>query len=331
MNVLLLGASGFVGSVVLKKLLEAENVSITCVTRDIANKDIYSNSRLFWVELDLLDAEADISSLILNSDIIINCVGELNSFEMMREVNFELVKRIVDLLLETQKNTHFIQLSSVGCYGAITRYRGKQMVINEGSEERPIGEYEQTKTLADNYIKEKITNLVENVTFTIIRPTNVFGENMKSDALRSLASFVKQGKFFYIRDRKSISTYVHVLDVASLILLCANNQEHSKNEVFIASDDSLQVNIINAFVAYFKVKKPNVVVPEFMIRVLSSIIIKVFPGLPLTQARIDSLASRVSFSNDKAKSKLGFCPEFPLETNVNGLLDLWRIKDSRKY
>jgi len=329
MNILLLGASGFVGNVVLEKLLEVENLSITCVTRDIANKN-YSNARLCWVELDLLDAESVLSDLLLNNDVVINCVGELNNIEMMREVNFNLVKRIVDLLLKMPKKTRFIQLSSVGCYGAITRYRGKQVVITEASEEQPIGEYEQTKTLADDYIREKITNNTENVEFTIIRPTNVFGENMKSDALRNLAKMVKQGKFFYIRDRKNISTYVHVFDVANLILLCVNNKGRSKNEVFIASDDSLQVNLINSFVAYFKVKKPNVVVPEFMIRVLSSIIIKVFPGLPLTQARIDSLASRVSFSNDKAKSKLGFCPEFPLETNLNGLLDLWCIKDSRK-
>jgi nucleoside-diphosphate-sugar epimerase len=329
MYILLLGASGFVGSVVLKKLLEIGNVSITCATRNIVDKN-YSNARLHWVELDLLDTEFPLSKLVLNVDVVINCVGELNSLEMMREVNFEVVKRIVDILLKMPKKTHFIQLSSVGCYGAITRYRGKQAVITEVSEEQPVGEYEQTKTLADDYIREKITNNTENVDFTIVRPSNVFGENMKSDALRNLAKTVKQGKFFYIRDRKSIATYVHVFDVANLILLCVNNKKDSKNEIFIASDDSLQVNLIHTFVAYFKVKKPSLVVPEFIIRVLGSIIIKVLPQFPLTQARIDSLASRVSFSNDKAKSKLGFCPEFPLEKNLNGLLDLWRIKDSRK-
>jgi len=264
------------------------------------HKKKHSDTRLFWVELDLLDPEADIASLILSSDVVINCVGELNNSKMMREVNFELVKRIVDPLLTTQKKMHLIQLSSVGCYGAIARYRGKRVVINEASEERPIGEYEHTKTLADDYIREKITNYTNNIGFTIIRPTNVFGDNMKSDALRGLAGAVKKGRFFYIRDRKSVSTYVHVCDVASLILLCINNQEHSKNEVFIAADDSLQVNVINAFAVYFKVKKPQVVIPEFVVRVLSFIALKVSPS-------------------------------FPLETNVNSLLDFWRIEDGRKY
>lgn len=325
MNILLFGASGFVGSVILQKLLEIEDYNITCVTRDLEKKHIHANSSLCWIQLELLDSGSVLSDNLLNNDVVINCVGELDNLEMMREVNFELVKRLVDFLLNKEKKTHFIQLSSVGCYGAITRYHGKEIIINETSEEYPAGEYEQTKTLADNYIRENITDHTESIQFTIVRPTNVFGVNMKSDALRNLADVVKKGKFFYIRGKKNICTYVHVFDLAEFILLCVDNQAQSKNQVFIVSDDSYQTSLINTFAIYFGAKKPNLVIPEFITRVLSAIIILVFPQFPLTQSRIDSLASKVRFSNSKAKVKLGFDPKFRLKSTINGLLDVWNI------
>lgn len=335
MNIVLLGASGFVGGAVLHRLLKIEGVNITCTTRTLAGKNTLSHSRLHWVELDLLDlldlrdpstSTTSLKALLLQSDVVINCVGELTDLTKMHDVNVKLVKRLVDWLLQAQKKTHLIQLSSVGCYGAVTHYRGKKVTISETSKERPIGEYEQTKTEADNYIRENIPRSAaeqSGLMYTLIRPTNVFGDTMRSDALKGLAGAVASAKFFYIGHKNSLSTYVNVDDVAQLIELCIYKQAQAKNQTFIVSDDTPQQNVINAFADYFKVTRPRWVAPEWVIRALSSVIIKCIPSFPLTSSRIDSLTSQVAFSNAKAKSVLGFEAKKSLDKQANTLLDHW--------
>ena len=60
------------------------------------------------------------------------------------------------IILNELKMPHkrLIQISSVGCYGATTRFKGLSHIVTEHEIEKPVGLYEETKTKADDYIRK---------------------------------------------------------------------------------------------------------------------------------------------------------------------------------
>jgi nucleoside-diphosphate-sugar epimerase len=246
---------------------------------------------------------------------------------MMQDVNFKLVKRIVDLLLKIQKKTRFIQLSSVGCYGATTRFVGLGHIVTEQAVEKPIGLYEETKTKADDYIRGVLGKNNEGASYTILRPTNVFGASMKSKAILNIALMVKKGRFFYISDKSAVSTYVHVDDVAQSVRLVVEKMPASHNQTYIVSDDCNQREFIETLADALAVKQPRLVVPLVFITFGMFLGQKLSNNFPLTLSRVNSLTSKVSFSNKKIQ-ELGFKPLFSVYKKevVNPILKAWSLK-----
>ena len=326
MKILLLGAYGFIGSSILKVLSEVEDYTVTCITRkqihNVVNKD-----NINWVQLDLLSNKCGLMEVIREADIVINAIGELEKSTMMESANFNLVKVIVDLMLKSkQHRKRLIQMSSVGCYGALDHFKGKNILVTEDDAEYPIGLYEETKTKADTYIKENLS-FSDHCTYTILRPTNVFGSEMKSKAILSLALMIKKSRFFYISDRLAISTYVHVKDVAQAVKVICEELVESSNQTYIVSDDCPQKMLIDTLADSFSVKSPKMVVPLIFVKLGMYLGQNFASSFPLTKSKINSLTSKVSFSNEKLV-QLGFKPQFSIYNKkvINSILKDWALK-----
>lgn len=323
-NILLLGANGFIGSAILNVLSNNKEFNISCVTRHRTNFDIYSNVN--WVQLDLFSNKNRLQELINVSDIIINTIGELNNPVLMARTNFELVREVVDFMLSSKDKKRLIQMSSVGCYGAIKRFKGQKITINEEESDYPIGLYEETKTEADTYIKKSFAGS-EFCSYTILRPTNVFGPRMKSKAIFSLASIVKSRLFFYISDRYAVSTFVHVEDVAQAVGCVCNQLELSSNQTYIVSDDCLQQVFIEALAYSLKINKPIMVLPLGVVKLAIFFCQKISSNFPLSENKVRSLTSKIAFSNRKLV-ELGYKPEFSIYNSevMDSILKSWSLK-----
>ena len=326
MKILLLGANGFIGSSILKVLSEVEGLAVTCTTRkqihNVADKD-----NVNWVQLDVLLNKIRLKSIISETDIVINAVGELDKYTLMESINFNLVKEIVDLMFKSKESRkRLIQMSSVGCYGALSHFKGSNVLVTEDESEYPIGLYEETKAKADAYIKENLSSS-DHCTYTILRPTNVFGPNMKSKAILSLAFMIKKSRFFYISDRTAISTYIHVKDVSQAVKLVCEQLVETSNQTYIVSDDCSQKVLIETLADSFFVKSPRMVVPLIFVKFGMYLGQKLASNFPLTESKINSLTSKVSFSNEKLV-QLGFKPQFSIYNKkvINSILKDWALK-----
>lgn len=327
MNILLLGGNGFIGSSIVAEILNFTDVNLVCPTRSIINS-IHSNERIDWVCLDILSHENRLEKCIGEADVIINCIGESKKETMMGKTNFELVKKIVDVLNELKTPyKRLIQISSVGCYGATTRFVGLGYIVTENEVEKPIGLYEETKTKADNYIRDVLGKNNEGASYTILRPTNVFGVSMKSKAILNIALMVKKGRFFYISDKSAVSTYVHVDDVAQSVRLVVENMCASRNQIYIVSDDCDQRKLIETLADVLLVKQPRLVVPLFFLKFGMFLGQKLSNSFPVTLSGVTSLTSKISFSNKKIR-ELGFKPLFSIYKKevVNPILKKWSLK-----
>lgn len=300
LNVLLLGASGFVGARLLSSLVEAgHDIRVLSRKTHAGNHDFIE-----YVHGDLIDRELDLDQLLLDCDVVYNCAGEVRNESAMRDLHVQAIKDMLDAIgrstRESARKLHFVQLSSVGAYGSM---RGDR-VVTEATPCNPKGTYEVTKTEADELIISSAQR--GHFTFSIIRPSNIFAADMPNSSLRQLASMVKRGLFFFVGPSGAISTYVHVDDVVD-VLLKAGFDERARNNIYNVSNDCPLEAMIGGLAVAMGVAKPRCRFPEFLVRMAVNFT-PLFMSTPVTQERIDSLVSRTSYSMNKLKSELGFVP-----------------------
>jgi nucleoside-diphosphate-sugar epimerase len=82
---------------------------------------------------------------------------------------------------------------------------GWSRAVTEDMELNPVGEYEQTKAVADWLILEAVRRGV--VVPIVIRPSIVLGADMHHPSLRQLAEFVRHGFFPRRQPRGSRDLY----------------------------------------------------------------------------------------------------------------------------
>ncbi|MGX0891688.1 nucleoside-diphosphate-sugar epimerase [Pseudomonas sp. ADAK2 TE3594] len=271
---------------------------------------------------DVFDWGSELSPRLHDVDVVINCMGEVGAETKMYELHVNGTRRLIESFLshskKTKKPIHFVQLSSVGAYGMASRSNGRKISVNEQSVPYPVGQYEVTKTVADEIVVSYCT-ADPTMSFTIVRPTNVVGQGMSNRSFHQLANMVRSGIFFYIGNSAAVANYVHVEDVVRALVLCATD-ERAKNRTYIVSNDCMLREVIVAMAKRYQVRCPRLVVPAWLIR-LSVSFFSWIPKFPLTTGRVDALVSKVSYSSELIKAELGFIAIFDIPGSVPSILE----------
>jgi len=298
------GASGFIGSCLVDKLI-ASGYKVSVLTR---NKKFKKNKNLVVYNGDLLKPNSKIDKFLYKCDILYHCAGELTNEKIMYQLHVDgtrnLLKKFAISPLGESKLKHFIQLSSVGAYGKFDQTKIRR-VITEKSSENPGNIYELTKTISDKTVQEY--SQLKNFFYTILRPTNVVGSNMRNYSFFSLIKSIVSKKFFYIGSSDSIMTYIHVDDVVDALILCAINSK-AKNQIFILSNDCSLRDIVDCVIGNSKNKYSPKCLPEFFVRFIT-IFLSLFVKFPLTINRINYLVSKTTYSSKKIQKILNFLPK----------------------
>ncbi|QDD13381.1 NAD-dependent epimerase/dehydratase family protein [Candidatus Methylopumilus rimovensis] len=306
MKALLTGANGFIGKRLTRRLLRA-GFSLRLLTRDIG-KFKYKSSNVDIVEGDLSLNKLDLHSLVSGCDLIFHCAAEISDISKMRSLHIDATKRLLKAAVEIAKiegkKIHWIQLSSIGVYGNFS----KQVNITEKSRIAPKSDYEKSKAVSDKILIQMLTK--SNVTYSILRPSNVVGNDMKNKSFFSLINAIKSRKFFFVRNRESIANYIHVDDVVEALFLCGTSFK-AKNQIFNLSNDCKLAEIVYAVCITNNISKKIYCLPEFSVRLLCSVM-TIFNIKVLTINRINALTSLKTYPSNKIKNYLGFLPLKPI-------------------
>lgn len=313
MKVLVLGANGFIGKRLLREVLAAGK-SVKILTRK-PNPSLLDNVEIF--QGDLLDESLDVDDLVSDCDLIFNCAGEIRNEPLMYDLHVKSTGRLLEALQRRLRHDsvscHWVQLSSVGAYGPAP---GIKRLVTEETQTRPIGPYEETKTQADELIILAARSTPK-LSFSILRPSNVYGPEMPNSSLRQLANFIRRRIFFFVGFERAIATYIHVDDVVDCLMLCGT-EPAAKNEIFNISNDCYMDEMINGLAKAQGVPKPFLKIPEGLVRALVKLVSKL-GKLPVTQERIDALIVKTSYPNTKLQSVLGFKPARPVPETIGDI------------
>ena len=258
---------------------------------------------------DLNSTAGQLLRLLSNSDVFYHCAGELKNDALMHSIHVQGTINLLHVIekahSQNEKGFHWIQLSSCGAYGQTSSPPSIARYVDESTQDNPSGEYECTKTEADNLIIE-FAKKHDWFKYTIIRPTIVFGVGMRSTLILRIASMIKKRLFFYIGNKNAVANFVHVDDVVKAMLLSAN-QPNAYNQTFIISNDCKLSDVVEVSAEVLLVPKPCWVINELFLRKFIGVTGK-WIKLPISSEQIDVMVRQTSYSNNKIRKAIDWLP-----------------------
>lgn len=297
MNVLLTGSSGFIGSVLYKKLSN-NDFNIFTTTR---NKNNVSSKVLYCD----FSEEAIPSDLLENIDIVFHLAGFAHDLQsdkktehLYKKINLEATISLIDIAVKKNVKNFFF-MSSVKAGGLPEK--GK--CSNEEDQNIPDGIYGETKLKAEKYLFKM--GKKNGMHVSVIRPSLVYGLGMKGN-LKLMLSQVTKGFFPPLPETFNRRSMVHVDDLVESILIISNS-ENTNGEVFIVTDGMSYSsrNLYDAMCIASNKKIPAWSVPKFFFDVIAL-------TSPRIKYKINKLFGDECYSSKKL-NKLGFKPQRTLK------------------
>ncbi len=309
MKISLTGANGFIGKNLLSKLLK-DNHDI----KILSNKTC-SNKLIKVCPGSFSSDNHDIYNFLKGSDIVINCAGEISDNKMMQSTNVDGVKKLLNVISENNMNIKFLQLSSAGVYQKeidLNNYK----LINESYEIYSKDKYEQSKLDADNVI----TNFSENnnINYIILRPTAIYSKNMTNQSLRNLINYIKKRYFFYIENKDSVLSYLHLDDLTDTIINIINN-DYFNNKIYNLSDDVKINQTVDKITSIFNAQVINKKISKRLYKFLVFILPR-FLKIPIKQSFYNALTCMSIIDSSLAKKELQFKPTRHLYDCIDELI-----------
>jgi len=230
MKVLITGGAGYLGSVIVGKMLNAGH-SVVVLDKLLFNQtsllQYTSNPNFKFVYGDVRNV-TELEILCENADVIIPLAAIVgfpacaSDPQFANEINF---KQIVNIVKFTKgKNKKILYPNTNSGYGIGVG----QTECTEESPLNPISVYGNTKCSAENFLRD-------NTDAIIFRLATVFGvsSRMRTDLLVNDFTYKAiTDKYIVVFEKTFKRNFIHIEDVASAFLFMLENYDKYKGEVF---------------------------------------------------------------------------------------------------
>ncbi len=215
-NVLITGASGFIGSFLVEEGLK-RNFNVYAGIRKSSSRGYLQDPRINFLEFDFSTEAKVVESLEsckkenLRFDYIIHNAGvtKAKRKEEFSKVNHGNTRNFVEALKSTgMVPEKFIFISSLAAYGPGDPKTGKPVTLDQ--EPKPIELYGKSKLEAERYITAQT-----DFPWIIMRPTGVYGPKEKDYYV--FFQTIGRGLEPYIGFEKQILTFIYVKDLVRVI------------------------------------------------------------------------------------------------------------------
>lgn len=231
MNVLLTGATGFVGSRLAQFLDQSEEISLTCAVRPGASVR-HGHS----VVVKGLTGSVDWAQVLNGQQVVIHAAARAHVMREetgdpsveYRKVNVEGTLNLVRQASEAGVR-RFIFLSSIKVNGECTR---PSLPFNENDEPSPEDAYGVSKMEAERGLKELCRET--GMELVIIRPPLVYGPGVKGN-FASMIKLVGKGLPLPLGSVHNKRSLVALDNLVDLITTCIGHPA-AANQVFLVSD-----------------------------------------------------------------------------------------------
>lgn len=226
-NILITGASGFIGSFLVEEALK-RGYQTWAGVRGSSNLGYLQDKHIHLIKLDFRSIESLSNQLSKHVekhgkwDVVIHCAGvtKCNNLNDFDKFNYQATVNLVVALREQgMRPEQFIYISSLSVFGPIREEPQKYPVnglvykpIKEQDIPQPNTAYGRSKVRTESYLKSLM-----DYPYLIYRPTGVYGPRERDYFL--MAKSIKQHVDFSVGYKKQEITFVYVKDLVQAIFL----------------------------------------------------------------------------------------------------------------
>jgi len=328
-RIVITGVNGIIGSELKKRFVD-KGYYIIGIDRTEPKEE--SGGQFKYAKLDITDKDK-VGQFFsdLSFDYLIHCAALVHknspdlSFDNFMKINFEGTKSIFNSVVGDKSNSGFrgaVFFSTIEVYGS----EGREEIIFENDECRPISFYGKSKLAAERYLLK--LNKEYKLPIIILRITPVYSK----DFLRNVKIRVLIGgdKFFYRvgngEQRISLCSRNNVIDVVEMCI----EGKVPFGEAFNITDD--KVYSFNDLSNYFRRMIGNritIKIPKFIVYLGIKLVSLIFSG---RKERLLSIYYKLTkdniYSIEKAKKYLKYNPKWNFENTI--LKDRKILEDDKK-
>jgi nucleoside-diphosphate-sugar epimerase len=263
--ILLTGATGFIGSELLK-ILELRGKTVRPVCRNKSSLTILDNSN--WFEIGEIDSKTNWLPVLSGIEVVIHAAGIahitinniLDLISKYREINCQATINLARQAASVGVK-RFIFISSIKVNGEFTE---PNHPFRSDDIPNPKDAYGISKLEAEQALQE--LSAKTGLEIVIIRPPLVYGTNVKGNLL-SLVKLIKTGipiPFGSIKNRRSLVSIANLSD----FIFCCLSHPNAAGQVFLVSDgiDLSTIEIIQKIGFDIGVKVKFINIPVNLLR-----------------------------------------------------------------
>lgn len=325
MNILLTGATGFIGQHLLKQLSTATE-RLYCIARDPSTlpKTCSTFQNVIPIKGDLLD-KTIYSRFPEKIDVIVHLAASLGKWDIDESdilANNVLTTEHLLSWFRTIRGKQFIFVSTPGVQGLGCK------LAPETAPYRPRGLYEISKVMAERRVIH--FRYLPGQFWTILRPDFVYGPG---DYRRiRLYKRIKKRLWINIGDGGSVIRPTYVNDACNAITACINNN-NSRFEVFNIGGPEIVTwkKYFSTIAKLLGIQLLPLRIPTLSIKTIAHFVekfAKITKSSPLvTKTQIDFLTQDHATDIFKISKSIGFTPQTNLTIGMKKTL-FWAIKEN---
>lgn len=331
MAVLVTGATGFVGSWLVRRLLE-QGEEVHVLHRPSSSLEELQNLSFVSRLGDVTDPES-VKTACQDVDTVYHLAGVIGysraARSLMDRVNVGGTSNVVDAILSAKKKPRLIYMSSVVAIGASFTPHP----LNEDSPYQiaklNLG-YFETKRQAEALVVEGCRE--KDLQAVILNPSTIYGAGDAKKGSRKTQLKVARGQLpFYTSGGVSIVSVHEVVDV----LLKARSKGKIGERYILAGENITIRDLFNRIARFADVKAPSVYLPNIVVHGLGKVgdlLEKRGKKGPLNSENAWTAVLYHWFDHSKAAADFGFEPkpaDFAIKESVQWMKDQGLLTDSR--
>lgn len=303
---LVTGANGFLGSEVLRQLLEAGlSVRATGIEKDSLHDGVE------YHQADILEPQ-QLGRVVENVSTVIHTAGLAHVFKSsttldrdFQQINEVGTANIISAAADSGVK-HFVLVSTVSVYGPFTK--GK---YDETTPCNPIGPYAISKYDAEKRALEIAQR--EGMSLTILRLVTLYGEGDPGN-VRRLMNTIDRGRFFWIGDGSNRKSLLYKSDAARACLMVAAEPMADMNVYNVSASPYSMGEIVNGIAMVLGKKKPLPIRIPTSIALLLGKLISSFPGKRFSKlhATIEKWLAEDIYDTSRIEKDYRFHPQVDL-------------------
>jgi len=260
-NILLTGATGFVGRNLLGKLIY-QGCNVRCIVRDRENSGSIKKLNPEIIIGDITKKESVINSM-KNIDVVIHLAAMVNVSECIKNPAkaFETnTIGVLNMLEESRKEAgksgkeiFYVYLSSDRVYG-----NTKSKIANEETPPNPLDPYSVSK-LNSELILKSYNSCFGSIQYIILRSANIYGYGQsKNFLIPSVINQILRGKKeIHVGNLDYYRNFVYIDDLIKALVIVLNNKEKCRNQVLNISESSQKIGHVVGLIRKISMKKLN--------------------------------------------------------------------------